>query len=488
MAPSKTHRAGASGLQRSHSRTSTSSRLGISNLQLTQKEPKPADRSKKNGHTHDDAASNHSVKPRGVQRVASGFRAERVPSREQMQHAARYAANQNQQRGQKAKAGFTISSPSPGQDEDDEWVSSESGAVSPTSSESEDEDIPEAREILAPPITPVEPRKSAQPSIVLPPPQTFPPPAQAPEHMDSPILPDTPRAALADPISSQATAARPPEVSVIVLPAASVPRGPVTGPPKVTEQLSMFEPPAQQQQSSHLVAPAPPLETRSENTSPVQRSKQTTLSRPTSMHGTAAFGRGDVPLRPHPLIRGQSFGQHLPMSQRVGPLAPLTVRSDLPPAQISASPPQSNTAVSTSPSNASIKSTSHSPPHRRPSVSSARSVATLPSGAVAPAQTGLSKPQVDRDTGRNRTLSTASNMTSSSMQRLSSLAAHSQTRPATPQYVSKFPPASQTAGLEAVHPLLPSPYLGAHLFILPYRSPLRESYDRVAAAKQRLKR
>ena len=39
--------------------------------------------------------------------------------------------------------------------------------------------------------------------------------------------------------------------------------------------------------------------------------------------------------------------------------------------------------------------------------------------------------------------------------------------------------------MEAIHPLLPPPYLSAHLTVLAYRNPIAESYDRVIRAKQR---
>jgi hypothetical protein len=89
---------------------------------------------------------------------------------------------------------------------------------------------------------------------------------------------------------------------------------------------------------------------------------------------------------------------------------------------------------------------------------------------------------------RTRTLSSMSSTSSSSVQALSSLAQLPTTRPSTPQYTSHFPATSLYTNLETVHPLLPPPYLSAHVSILAHRSPLRESYDRVIAAKEQQRR
>lgn len=40
--------------------------------------------------------------------------------------------------------------------------------------------------------------------------------------------------------------------------------------------------------------------------------------------------------------------------------------------------------------------------------------------------------------------------------------------------------------METMHPLLPPPYLSAHLTVLAWRNPLAESYERVVKAKQAL--
>lgn len=57
------------------------------------------------------------------------------------------------------------------------------------------------------------------------------------------------------------------------------------------------------------------------------------------------------------------------------------------------------------------------------------------------------------------------------------------TRPASPQAIAFFPPVNPHANIEAIHPLLPGPYLHNHLTVLARRTPIRESFDRVMRAK-----
>jgi len=339
--------------------------------------------------------------------------------------------NQRQTTG-KPKAGFTLNSHA---DEDDEWVSSESGAVTPSSFDSG-----RSR-------TPVEPYKQSAPPI--------------------------------EEIIQR------PETPIAQLP--SISRVPTIRPSSTAAPVSRASPalPSGQQMEQLDLSQRPPesriLESRSENTSPVHRShthKRQSVTRPPSTHSTAS--RNDAPLRPHPLIRGQSYGHTAPVTPRMVPLAPLTITSEAAPAQLSTSPPQDGDGrISTSPT--SIK-TAHAPSsNRRRSVSSTHSTATLPAQVHIPSHF---KAVHDR----TRTLSSISSHSSSSVQALSSLAQLPTTRPSTPQYTSHFPAASLYANLEAVHPLLPPPYLSAHMSILAHRSPLRESYDRVTTAKQQQKR
>ncbi|KAK7472940.1 hypothetical protein VKT23_001045 [Stygiomarasmius scandens] len=280
-------------------------------------------------------------------------------------------------------------------------------------------------------------------------------------------------------------------------------------------------------------------------------------ARPPSMHSVQSTHGGhthNVPLRPHPLIRGQSFG---------APLAPLTTTAtttpNIPPAQLSSSPGSGSvrrfptsagtgsptTTISVSPPSPEPRSAAAAAaPHRRTSVSSARSVATLPSMLSSrehsATSNGWSKTLGFRDrdylnkedmvapyanghsntSRRNRTLSTLSSSSSSAA--ISSLVhAGAATRPPSPtlgpELVCYFPPASSpsfpsggpyshsqypnqhhsSSKLSApsnsnmisqaqVHPLLPPPYLSSHLTVLANRTPIRESYDRVVRAKNQM--
>jgi len=335
----------------------------------------------------------------------------------------------------KPKAGFTLNQST---DDDDEWISSESGAATPSSLSY---DSGRSR-------TPVE--------------SHIPPPPRTPPVEESIQRPETPTAQL--PSISRVPTLRAPTtpMSAACLPPAQVSRHQV-------EPSNLSQHPHE----SRI------LETRSENTSPIHRSqtpKRQSVTRPPSTYSTAS--RNDAPLRPHPLIRGQSYGHTAPVTPRLEPLAPLTITSEAAPAQLSTSPPQ-DAEGDTSPS--SIKTTHAPSSNRRTSVSSARSVATLPTHAHV-------QPHFKVIHDRTRTLSSISSHSSSSVQALSSLAQLPTTRPSTPQYTSHFPAASLYSNLEAVHPLLPPPYLSAHMSILAHRSPLRESYDRVTVAKEQQRR
>jgi hypothetical protein len=196
----------------------------------------------------------------------------------------------------------------------------------------------------------------------------------------------------------------------------------------------------------------------------VNHPKRLSVTRPPSTHSIS--GRSDN-VRPHPLIRGLSQGFLGPMI-KPSPLAPLTVIADEPSSasdnHLPSSPESIRTAI-TSPGGYSADT----PEERRGSISSARSVSTLPVQSA-----GLPS--------RPRTLSTKS-MTASTTA-LSSLAhLPSVTRPPSPQQVSFFPPVNPHLNTEAIHPLLPGPYLNNHLTVLSRRMPLRESYDRVIQRK-----
>ncbi|KAL0956147.1 hypothetical protein HGRIS_002309 [Hohenbuehelia grisea] len=253
---------------------------------------------------------------------------------------------------------------------------------------------------------------------------------------------------------------------------------------------------------------APPLDTvpslRSPTLPSARSHKRLSATRPPSLISNASrtdHGHGHQ-LRPHPLIRGQSYGQpYVPVS-KPAPLEPLTVIS-------APTPPHSQSAPGTPPmstSPTSMKTTSASPSSpqpafsrtpnthlRRTSVSSARSVATVPGMPTASAT--ISQPRTAND--RHRTLSSLSalNMSASSAA-LSSLAGHhphlhhqhpaSAHAPLTPPTVVFFPPQNPHVNLDTVHPLLPRPYLHSHMTVLTRRDPFRESCERVMRAKQGL--
>ena len=183
-------------------------------------------------------------------------------------------------------------------------------------------------------------------------------------------------------------------------------------------------------------------------------------------------------LRPHPLIRGQSFGH--------GHLAPLKVSSDAAQAQLSSSPPPGRSSSTSPPSIRTV----HTPVQpsspgrqfsrsifRRPSTSSTHSAATLPVMPLTPVE-------------RTRTISMLSATSSSAA--LSSLAhlptrgtlAASQNMP----LVVHFPPQAPQTHPETVHTLLPPPYVTPHFTVLQWRSPICESHDRVARARESQRR
>ena len=213
--------------------------------------------------------------------------------------------------------------------------------------------------------------------------------------------------------------------------------------------------------------------------------KRVTHARPPSAHSihsiSSARNEYGHPLRPHPLIRGQSFGH--------GHLAPLTITEDAAQAQLSSSPSPPRLRPSSSPTSVKTVSASHtssvqtSPTrdsshnnHRRPSTSSVRSVATLPAHPI-----GQMSPISNHD--RTRTLSTASSSSSAAFSSLAHLP--TSTRVAPPHLVVRFPPPKSSADLESFHQLLPLPYIPTHLTLLRYRNPIRESYDNVVRAKLR---
>lgn len=346
---------------------------------------------------------------------------------------------------------FRISSPSEG--DDDEWISSESGAATPNT-RSADSDAEE-------PTTPVEPVKSLiatsaslfngfhrsedvdTPKAEAPPPL---PPTDEVHHPEPPSPATTARdyAHQHTPLERQLYESQLDD--------------------RRDQRYTQTEQPSSQQ----LPAIA---RSRSETHSPPRTSpppKRQSMTRPPSTHSVTS--RSDaVTLRPHPLIRGHSYGHPGAFAAMPAPLAPLTMVS---------SDASSIRTASASPNSSSPSSSQAHRQLRRTSTSSVRSTATVPVQTSA-SQAQLSKASHDRQ----RTLSAISS--SSSFAALSNLALRSTpSPPRTPVHItSRFPPLEQSANLEAIHPLLPPPYLNAHVTVLTYRNPIAQSYDRVIRAK-----
>ncbi|KAI6026183.1 hypothetical protein BKA83DRAFT_8516 [Pisolithus microcarpus] len=371
--PPKVYRTGATGIPRTHSRSSSGSSKAAPNLHFTQKDPAPhrqQEKPKKNGHV----CEQHS-------RTGSSSR---VASKEALCAQPQHPPPNQRQHNNKGK-NFTFASAS-AEDDDDEWVSSESGAATPNSPHSG----------MGRSQTPVEQRAITDFNRLT---------IDELTHR-----PETPRAQHIPPSLSRVSTIRGSESQIASTSGIAHPRLPIT-------------------ESRYT-------ETRSETSSPVNRTRYARLSstRPPSMH--TVTGRSDAHLHPHPLIRGQPLG---PIAPRLEPLAPLTVTSEASSVQTSTSP-----TLSASPS--SVKTTQSYHP--------------------------------GKGHYRDRTLSSMSSTSSTSVQALASLAHLPTTRPSTPQYTAYFPPASLSVYLEAVHPLLPPPYLNTHMFVLTQRSPLKESWDR----------
>ncbi|KAG6866633.1 hypothetical protein C0991_000743 [Blastosporella zonata] len=448
----KAHR-GTTGLHRSQSRNSSSTKLGA-NLQFTQKEqhpPKPLDKPKKNG-THD----NHQGHARGVARVSS---AQHVHSREHIQpFVSKQRAPLPQNTKAQGQTGFTIANANEEDDEEGEWESSESGAATPnqnhSDSGSESDDIPDEEAI----------RQVTRARLA-------PPPRTNGLHAETVSIPRVKTARPSDFRGEGGNA--PPEPPQALHESRPDVRTP-TLPPINTTPPRMPQPHPQNQRSfdSEGGNSRSPQQTPSPG-HPSRRRHAST--RPPSSHSI----RSDHPLRPHPLIRGHSYGQVLP--SKPAPLEPLAVIPDHDAISSSASDTIfQGGELSTSPSS-SIKTSPggdrSSASHRRQSVSSTRSVATLP------VHSGL-RESVNWSLGdRKRTQSTVSHMGSSAA--LSSLVhLPAVTRPPSPQAVSFFPPHNPHANIEGIHPLLPGPYLNNHLTVLSRRTPIKEAFDRVIRAKQ----
>lgn len=414
---------GTGGVNRSHSRSSSTSKLGA-NLQFTQKDLPPqkhTDKSSKKPHVADF------VRPNNNQRI-------HLPAQPLQKPA-----------NGKSKPGFTISSPS-GHEDDDEWISSESGAATPNHHDSSLE-------------TDEGPPAVTHSDIFT-------------QHTLTRV--DTAKSLYFEPLRGNRSTAR-------------------SSTPQLQSSTSQFQPP--------MIHPTQLSEAEGTTTttapsrhSPIPKH----YSRPPSTHSSSS--KTEHPLRPHPLIRGQSYGHVNAVLPKPAPLAPLTfipntamshsspTKAGYPEIGNSSNGHHHQQHLSSSPT--SLKTSSPMLPdisssQRRTSISSTGSINTIPvHSSSIPTQTPLTA-SVYRTHDRTRTLSTVS----SSSAALSSLThlPYVLSRPPSPNLhtVSFFPPANpqHVDNIEGIHPLLPVPYLINHLTVLSRRTPIRESFDRVMRAR-----
>ena len=411
---------------RSHSRSSSTSKLGA-NFQFTQKDLPPQKHTDKSKKPHEVAPF---VRPNNNQRPHLAAQPLQKPA------------------NGKYKPGFTIASPSGHEDDEDEWISSESGAATPNHHDAS----LETDEGLPPAVT----------------------------HSDmfaqhTPTRVDTARSFNFEPPRRDPSTPRP-----------------ATPPVSLAQRPSQYQPP--------MIHRCPTQLSEGESTATTAPSRHSPIpkrySRPPSTHSNSS--RTEHPLRPHPLIRGQSYGQINPVLPKPVPLAPLTF---IPNAAISHSSPtkagcpeigsssnghqHQQPLLSSSPT--SLKTSSPILPdipssQRRTSISSTGSINTIPIHS-SPTQTPLTA-SVYRTHDRTRTLSSSS-AALSSLTHLPYVLSH--TRPPSPNHhtVSFFPPLNpqHVTAMEGIHPLLPAPYLSNHLTVLVRRTPIRESLDRVMRAR-----
>ncbi len=378
------------------------------------------------------------------------------------------------------KAGFSIASPS--EADDDEWISSESGAATPVN----DSDGEGATPVDKP---------------------HFPPNTIVSNGFAKDELP-TPRAEVV--VLPRIDTTAPPVETV--RPTEGVPGSQVTTrdyapQPSQPVQSPQLSPPksAPPHQSAPHIDPAPVLpltppasKARSETHSPPRRSPdepKRSMTRPpsiTSIHTTASHA-----LRPHPLIRANSLGYGAVLgSAKPVPLAPLTTvpsNSNATDMSIQTSPTSMRAISPTLSMQASVPSPvlSHPSPTiseasrqlRRSSTSSRSSAATMPAGQGL--QTSASHAQLTKASGHDRQRTTSSSSTFAALSSLNLGRRAVPSPPKTPfqQMVVHFPLVEETAQQDTIHPLLPPPYLNTHLTMLQYRNPLAESYDRVMRAK-----
>lgn len=398
----------------------------------------------------------------------------RVQSTDHIHHIQQKRAQPTSK--QPLKADFTLTG-SAGTD-DDEWVSSESGAATPVDDSDDSEErggTPVERRKVGPADHVAAATPRAEPALkrvetALKRVETARPTIQQFEQAPAPLAP----------------IARP---SVQQFEETSVTHDQIAQPSvQQVEQTSAPRIHTAPASSLELLGASPVRETRSAAPSPPRELRHPSTKRHSLIHQAPAGSDARFEMPPHPLIRrGQSYHGVLKPS----PLAPLTVNSEAAQAQISSSPPSARSGRATpSPTHMLTPASLHSSSQtstgsrqslRRTSISSAHSVATMPVSSQSARALGSRTPRGDR----TRTLSTIS--VSSSSAALSSLnALPAMSRPGTPPLTSHFPVDNpNNHNSDGLHALLPPPYVAAHLTVLAYHNPLRECYNRVMSARPR---
>ena len=367
-------------------------------------------------------------------------------------------AKGKQRQAQGAK-GFTIAQSGDDSEDDDEWVSSESGAATPQNVELEDTSSAADKNMMSPHADLTNGVADRLKNGVA-------------DRLTNGVEElTTPRAEVqleltcidtARPDSSPTSRvqtqgqAQPPVVRIQPQTTPSSPESPSPIPTEPSEQM-------------------PVRHTRSEAPSPSDlRNKPTPKRHPLIRHSSNYAG-SKVEMPPHPLIRGKSLqGSAL----KPAALVPLYVNNESAQAQLLAFP-SSRSASTTyqsfyqSPSETSTISGDRLP-SRKGSISSLHSIATLP----APSRFNSSRTKGDRP----RTLSSISTSSSSAaLTALNMLPATS--RPGTPPMIVQFPYSTKRDAHDAYHHLLPPPYLASYMSLSNKYNPLLDSYERVMRAK-----
>jgi hypothetical protein len=365
--------------------------------------------------------------------------------------------------------------PAGGNDED-EWVSSESGAATPSPAGRQkivDLDATAVNDIVNAMIRRVPPPQELNGNEVRPQPESPPfPTATMPTRAPPTVTVETPspQPQLPQQQAQESAPARPKFSRTASVPALTPLNPPTLNPDALKdprfEQLAM---PFQQGKSPQRTG------------------------RPLSIH---AF----TPLhpQPHPLIRAPSYHQYIANStlslSNTAPAPPKTTTAS---AEVTPVGSASNSPVLTE-AEAGVPHALHTSPvgspgssggglhalMRRPSASSIHSHYSTTSTTIpirSPRGSVHTLPHQQTALPNDKRQRTQSALSTHSLsQALSNLAsADRSSRPASPPLTTYFPSASFLAEAEEIHPLLPQPYLGTHVSVTRFRSPLAESWDRV---------